>query len=139
MMPLPLGKVASSAAILNNKKILLIKRSTHASTFPGHWTFPSGGIEETDPSVKDAVVREVKEEVGLSFIPTAAWKFYESITNGKRYLALVHLGEWSGEIILQKSEASEWKFFTYAETARVPLAFAYQEVIQDLYDAGLIE
>ncbi|MFA5935965.1 MAG: NUDIX hydrolase [Patescibacteria group bacterium] len=139
MNPLPIGKIASSAAIFEGKKLLLIRRSPTASAYPNHWTFPSGGIEETDQSVGSAVIREVKEEVGLDFRPSKKWNFYESTTNGKRYFALVHLGEWSGTIQLQKEEASEWRFFTYTETKNLNLAFAYREVIDDLYTAGLVE
>lgn len=136
---LPIGKVASSAAILEKGKILLIKRAAHVSTYPNHWTFPSGGIEETDTSIRNAVIREVKEEVNLDFTPTKKFGFYETVTNGKRYVALVHLGEWSGEIKLQAEEVSEWHFFTHEETKRLELAFAYREVINDLHTAGLID
>jgi len=139
MPQLPLGKIASSAAIIDNHKLLLLKRASNASTFPDHWTFPSGGIEETDASIKDTVIREVKEEVNLDFTPTKKLSFYESFTNGKRYIALVHLGEWTGEIKLQEEEVSERKFFTYEETKSLELAFAYREVIDDLYTAGLIK
>ena len=138
MVQLPFGKVAGSAAIIKNKKVLLIKRSDQVSLYPGRWTFPSGGIEETDRSIQDTVIREVKEEVGLTFAPTKKFGFYESVANGKRYFALVHLGEWSGEIKLQEKEAVEWRFFTYEETSSLDLAFKYREVIDDLFVAGLV-
>lgn len=139
MNQLPIGKIASSAAIIEKGELLLIKRADHVLNYPGHWTFPSGGIEETDPSIYDAVIREVVEETGLNFIPTKKWNFYESVLNGKRYVALVHLGKWSGKIKLQNEEVSECQFFTYKETKQLNLAFAYKEVIDDLYKAGLIK
>lgn len=135
---LQLGKIAGSAAILDKGRILLLRRTERASTFPGHWTFPSGGIEETDSSVRDTVIREVKEETNIDFLPNRRWNFYESTANGKRYFALIHLGEWSGEIRAQETEVAEWGFFTYKETLALQLAFAYREVLDDLYSAKLI-
>lgn len=135
----PIGNIAGSAAIFEGKKILLIKRADNLSNYPGCWTFPSGKIEETDLSIADTVIREVREEVGLDFIPYKKWGFYQSLYNGKRHIALIHLGEWSGSVKLQKEEASDWRFFTYKETLSLDLAYAYKDAISDLHESGLIE
>lgn len=139
MSLLPWGRIASSAAIIKDGKILLLKRASSAKLFPNHFTFPSGGIEETDASVENAVTREVKEETGLDFVPKEKFGFYESVVSDKRYLALVHLGKWSGTITLQPEEISEHNFFTFEETHSLDLAFAYREVIKDLHSKGLIK
>ena len=139
MNNLQLGKVAGSAVIIENKKILLLKRNADKSLFPGFWTFASGGVEETDLSIQDTVVREVKEETNLDYIVNKKFGFYESTANGKRHFALVHLGSWVGNIVLQRKELSECGFFTYEEAIKLPLAFAYGEVINDLHAAGLIQ
>jgi ADP-ribose pyrophosphatase YjhB (NUDIX family) len=65
--------------------------------------------------VRDAVIREVKEETSLDFFSKEKLGFYESAVNGRRYIAFVHLGEWSGAIRLQPEEISEHKFFTFKE------------------------
>lgn len=135
---LPISRVAASAAILQDGKILLVKRVDDASTCPGMWTFPAGGVDATDQSVQEAVVREVKEETNLDFTPTRKWNFYESVADGKRAVSLVFLGDWTGTIKLQKEELSDWRFFTYEETREFELAFAYREVVDDLHDAGLL-
>ncbi|KAI9865695.1 MAG: hypothetical protein M1813_002153 [Trichoglossum hirsutum] len=44
--------------------LLLIKRS-EVDSYPGRWEVPSGSVERTDPTILDAVVREVFEETGL--------------------------------------------------------------------------
>ena len=137
--PLPIGRIAASAAIIENKRILLLKRSPHAKLFAGHWTFPSGGIEESDESVKAAVAREVKEETGLTFTPTQRFNFYESHAGGKRHFALVHLGTRTGDISLDHSEVSEYQWMSYKEAIKLPLAFAYSDVIGDLHRSGYIE
>lgn len=138
MVQLPWGRIAGSAAIIKDGKILLLKRVDSASLFPSCFTFPSGGIEETDISIREAVIREVKEETNLDFTPKEKFGFYESIIDSKRYLALVHLGEWSGKIKIQPEEVSEYNFFSFEETQSLSLAFAYREVIIDLHDRSLI-
>lgn len=139
MKKIVFGKVAGSAAIIEERKILLLKRSSSASLYPDHWTFPSGGIEETDASARETVIREVREETGIDFAPTEKLGFYESVVDGKRYFALVHLGVWSGNIQLQPEEIQEYRFCTSNEALSLPLAFAYKDVIQDLFTKGFID
>lgn len=137
--PIPLGKIAASAAITNNNKILLLRRASDAKLFPNYWTFPSGGIEETDPSAEQAVIREVKEETSLDFKPSQKLGFYESIADNKRHFALVHLGSWSGKINRQESEVSDFRWCTYDEAKKLKLAFAYKQVIEDLKKQKIIK
>lgn len=139
MKSIPLGKVAASAAITHNKKILLLCRAPNAKLFPNYWTFPSGGIEETDSSTEQAVIREVKEETNLDFQPLQKFGFYESVAGDKRHFALVHLGSWSGKINKQQSEVSDYKWCSYSEAKKLNLAFAYSEVLEDLKKEGVIK
>jgi len=139
MTKLPLGKIAGSAAVIQDNKVLLLKRATDSALFPDHWTFPSGSVEDSDLSIECASVREVKEETGLDFV--SKWKlgFYESHAGGKRHFALVHVGEVTGEIMLQETEVQSHGWFTYTEAKELPLAFAYAEVLNDLHKKGLLK
>lgn len=139
METLPLGKVAASAAVIRRNKILLLQRSEKSSLFASCWTFPSGGIEDSDLSTESAVSREVKEETGLDFIPKKKFGFYESHAGGKRHFALVHLGSCRGVLKLQESEVQNAQWFSYDETKKLNLAFAYPKVIKDLYKSKLIK
>ena len=57
--------VGCGAVILNEKnQVLLLKRSNTARNKPGHWTIPGGEVEFGE-RVEEALVREVKEEVGV--------------------------------------------------------------------------
>lgn len=134
-----IGRISGSAAIIKDKRILLTKRTPNLKRFPDYWTFPAGGIDETDESVEACVMREVKEETGLDFKPTKKLNFYESHADGERIISLVFLGEWEGEMRPEPKEVSEAKFFTYQQTKELKLAFAYKEVIGDLKELGLIE
>ncbi len=138
MVNYSLGRLAASAAIIKDKRILLIKRSMKCSRFPGFWSFPSGGIQPKDSSIEACVIREVLEEVSLEFKPKEKFGFYESISNNKRYVALIFLGDVKGEISCQRDEVSEAKFFSYEEIKSLEIAFVYGEVIDDLYHKTLI-
>ena len=54
--------VGVGVVIVNDGKLLLIKRGTEPSL--GKWSFPGGAVELGE-SVRDAAVRETKEECGL--------------------------------------------------------------------------
>ena len=54
--------VGAGALILKDDKLLLIKRGAHPGF--GKWSIP-GGLVELGEKVQDAMVREVKEEVGF--------------------------------------------------------------------------
>lgn len=46
-------------------KILLLKRSTREIYYPNVFEIPSGNVDDSDISLKDALAREAKEETGL--------------------------------------------------------------------------
>jgi mutator protein MutT len=75
-------KRIATAIILNNKEeILLQKKTLDYARFPGKWTLFGGEIEEGE-SAEEAVLRELKEEVGLdfrevSFLKKTLWGDYE--------------------------------------------------------------
>ena len=124
---------ATSAIILKDKKILLIKRSDYTKTFPKTWACP-GGRGEHGETPGQAVVRELKEEVNIDFKPIRLFKKgkYED-----REL-FRFLGEWSGNIKIQEEEITEYNWFSYEEAINLKLGFDYKEVIQMLHKEHLI-
>ena len=50
---------------MKGNRVLLIKRSPKARFFPGKWEFPGGKAEYKEHPDK-AIIRETKEEIGLS-------------------------------------------------------------------------
>jgi 8-oxo-dGTP diphosphatase len=57
--------IGCGAFILNEKRqVLMMKRNENCQNSAGHWTIP-GGTVEFNKRVEDAVVREIKEEIGL--------------------------------------------------------------------------
>ena len=74
-----LHEVVITAIIIKEGKYLIIRRSKNKKRFPGMWTVPGGRLETHDyistPKqtkeywynvLESALIREVKEEVGLA-------------------------------------------------------------------------
>ncbi len=77
-----LPRIAVSAIIVDEDKILLVKRATPPSK--GKWAFPGGKVEYGEKMV-DAVKREVREEVGLEIEPICVFQLVEIICLEKGY------------------------------------------------------
>ncbi len=55
-------KIGVGAVVFRGDDVLIIKRAK--PPFEGHWSIPGGGLEHGE-AVKDAVLREVREEASL--------------------------------------------------------------------------
>ncbi len=124
---------ASSAIILKDKKILLIKRSNYTPSFPKHWACP-GGRAEPNESPEQNVIREVKEEINLDFKPT---KLFATEKYQDRDLYRF-LGDWKGIITIQKEEIDDYDWFSYDDAVKLELAFDYKKIIEKLRKEELI-
>ncbi|KAL8741211.1 MAG: hypothetical protein Q9190_006158 [Brigantiaea leucoxantha] len=49
-----------------NSDILLLKRTAHEEFYPNTFEIPGGKVEESDPTILDAIKREVFEETGMA-------------------------------------------------------------------------
>lgn len=124
----------ASAAIIRDKKVLLVKRIKSAQFFPEHWAFP-GGRAESGESPGETVIREVKEETNLDFIPSQI--FMKGRYHDRQMFRFT--GEWSGNIELQEEELTDYGWFTCNEALKLKLAFDYENVIGTLCKMHLIE
>jgi len=58
-------KVAVGGVIISKNKVLIVQRSSDDKAYPNLWEVPSGKKEPLE-KVTEAVLREVKEETGLT-------------------------------------------------------------------------
>jgi len=125
--------IASSATIIRDKKLLLIKRSNYTKIFPEHWTCPGGRANEKETPEQN-VIREAKEEVNLKFKPK------ELIKTGQYEDRELYRfwGDWSGEVQIQEKEVTDWNWFSYDDAIKLKLAFDYRKVIEILRKKDLI-
>lgn len=77
----PVLKDAVMAVVRNGPRVLVIRRGKGVPR-PGYWTPVSGGLEPGEDQ-RDAVMREVREEVGLDVAPLG--KVWECLTDDGRY------------------------------------------------------
>ena len=103
--------------ILVNKdtdEILLLQRAGYIKPFGGKWGFVGGSIEESDKSPKDALIREIKEEIGitLTFNEEHKMKYFDKEThdNGSDTQYFIIELESKPEVKLSR-EHSRYKWF----------------------------
>ncbi len=120
--------LAASGIILENKKILLLQRSNYTENYPGFWGCP-GGRAEKGETAQENVIREVKEECNLNFLPTKIIK--TGIWQERKYYRF--LGNWSGEIKIQEEEVSDYNWFSFEKAMQLQLSFDYKEILEILY------
>jgi 8-oxo-dGTP diphosphatase len=123
----------ASGLILKENKILLVKRSSNANTFPNTWTCPGGRSKEGE-SPQQTAARELKEEVNLDFKPRMLFK--KGKHKGSELFRF--LGDWSGDVKIQEEELSDYNWFSYIDAIKLDLGFDYREIIEMLHLQKLI-
>jgi len=130
---------ATVAAIVTTEgsrppRILLTRRNVEP--FKGQWCLPGGHIHRYEP-VKDAIIREVKEETGLDFDAQFFSYFDEIIPQrGIHAVVMVFRGCGRGTLNAQPHEVTEAEWFSTDEARSLPLAFAHNEIL-DAYAAEI--
>ncbi len=108
--------------------ILLTKRNIEP--FRGKWCLPGGHIEPFE-TAKDAVIREVKEETDMDFMPDFFMYQDEILCEHKIHnVALFFRGEASSHPRADKTEVSEISWFTLEEALTMDLAFLHRKVLE---------
>ncbi|MCH8851891.1 MAG: NUDIX domain-containing protein [Planctomycetes bacterium] len=84
----------------------------------GYWCFVGGGIEDGE-SQEQALVREVREEVGLEVVPGE--KVWECLSIYKEWvLHCWTVRDSGGEVQADPREVAEHRWLTVAEIMRLP-------------------
>lgn len=97
--------------------------------FKGQWCIPGGHIDLYEP-VQEAIVREVKEEVGLDFDAHFFGYFDEIIP--ERYIhavVMVFVGTAQGTPSLDPVEVAEARWFNLDDARVLPLAFQHNGIL----------
>lgn len=109
------------AVLARDGRFLVVRRGPAASR-PGYWTPPSGRVEpgETQP---EALVREMREELGLDVVPVA--KVWECDTDDGRF----RLHWWTArvdddEMTPDQAEVAEARWVTPGEFGQLAPTFA---------------
>ncbi|MEK7125012.1 MAG: NUDIX hydrolase [Patescibacteria group bacterium] len=120
-------------AIITNKedRVLLIKRARGVGA--GLYALV-GGKPEPDENPKDAVIREVKEEIGLDFTPTGQSesldKSHDLVNPWRVYY---FTGTTRGELNLNKEEVLEVIFVSEEDISKINFAFDCKEKLYEYF------
>lgn len=110
------------------KRVLLAKRAKKPEQHK--WALVGGKVEMNEKSI-EAVVREVKEELNIDFLPR--FEFYgENLFPELHCLILYFSGEYSGSIQTKLDEILEVKFFSRSEIkAMENIAWDHKKVVME--------
>jgi ADP-ribose pyrophosphatase YjhB (NUDIX family) len=110
--------LAVSAAIFREGRVLIVRRARPPAN--GLYTLPGGGVELGE-TLEEAVVREVREETGLTIAPIALAGYRQAIARDdvgrveRHFVILPFAARWvSGEIALNE-ELAEAHWLSPAE------------------------
>jgi 8-oxo-dGTP diphosphatase len=132
-----------NALFVRGGKVLLARRSPHRAAYAGLWSFP-GGHQEVGETLNEALVREVREEVGVT--PTA-FEFISTIsdpnaqpTRPAAYHMYVVTAWDGGEPTFLGDEHTELRWFTLAAASALQdLALEeYGTLFDDLLNGGTL-
>jgi 8-oxo-dGTP pyrophosphatase MutT (NUDIX family) len=110
------GRCGAVAVVVRNGRLLVIRRSRHVVA-PGKYCFPGGGIEPGEGE-QEALVREIREELGTAFLPRR--RLWESVTRWGTRLAW-----WQGDldpatVSLNPAEVESVDWYTTDEMLALP-------------------
>ncbi len=112
-------RVSIKALVLDEQGRFLLSRE-----YDNRWDFPGGGYDHTDSSPRDALIRELREEMGVeiltmedtpSYFTTAKHRKWFSIANIFYKTTLKNLD------ITPSDECQEVQFFTPEEALKLDL------------------
>jgi 8-oxo-dGTP diphosphatase len=125
--------VGVGSIIIEDDHVLLVKRAN--PPIQGQWSIP-GGVLEVGELVREAAVREAREETGLVVEPGDLLGVYDRILHNheKRvqyhYVLIDFLCRRVGGELLAASDAAEVRWFTREELPELKLAEDTQDVIR---------
>jgi ADP-ribose pyrophosphatase YjhB (NUDIX family) len=120
--------------VLEDKRILLVKRSKNETKLANFWSVPWWKQDENE-SVEETVIRELKEEVWVVFKADKLFSEYSIETRHFYNFIWIRIGK----IILDESESDGYWWFNYEETKSLLIPNDIKEnIIEKLFEEGLI-
>ncbi|HUO16600.1 MAG TPA: NUDIX hydrolase [Verrucomicrobiae bacterium] len=129
--------VGVGAIILEDNRVLLVKRAH--PPIQGQWSIP-GGVLEVGELVREAAVREAREETGLIVEPGELLGVFDRVLRDaeKRvqyhYVLIDFLCKAVGGELRAASDAAEVRWFRRAELPELNLAKDTLEVIEKAFE-----
>lgn len=120
-------QLACDAIIIQNEKILLIKRAKEP--FKGWWAIPGGRLED-DETAEECLRREVKEETGIDIEQEKLIGIYSDPKRDPRgIVGAAYLCRIIGGNLAAGDDAGEVKWWPISELPE--LAFDHKKIVED--------
>lgn len=130
--------VGIGAIIIDGNRVILVKRAH--PPIQGHWSIP-GGVLEVGEMVREAAVREAREETGLIVETGELLGVYDRILRDPErrvqyhYVLIDFLCRTVGGELLAASDAADVRWFTREDLPTLNLAEDTLDVIQKGFKA----
>lgn len=124
--------VVVRAIILVNGKVLLGKRARGRGV---NQYALVGGKPECSETPEEAVIREVKEELGIGFKNIKPWKveYDKKSIPGESWNVYYFSGEREGQLSLKKDEVSDVVYVDRENIAKFDIAFDHKEILTEFF------
>jgi 8-oxo-dGTP diphosphatase len=126
---MPKSTVVGIITKRENDKVYILLARRNTEPYKDYWSIPGGHVEEKE-TTKEAVVREIKEEIGLNYKPRFLMTFDEKIPSKNiNAIVSIYTGTVTGEQSILKKEISEVNWFDISEVVSMDLAFLHNQVL----------
>ena len=107
---------AVTSVVMNNGKVLILKKSPRDWNYPNKWSFCSGYAKEFE-AAEETAIREIKEETGLKGRILKKGKIFETIDNKskKAWIVVPFLCEVKSRNIKLDHENTEYRWISHKE------------------------
>ncbi|MBX4205026.1 MAG: NUDIX hydrolase [Candidatus Doudnabacteria bacterium] len=135
-------KIVTRAILFNEKNEVLLGKRVRGGGI-GKWALV-GGKPEGNETPEEAIVREVKEELGLDFEPTIFGKVEDQVSADRAqdeqhaWDVYTFYGKYKGTPVFKSEEISELALVSKDTLDEFDIAFNHKEILQNFFDTWKI-
>jgi len=122
----------SDAAIIRHNKILLVQQRTQSDY--GLWGLPGGHVEVAE-TPEQAVIREIKEELGVALKRYKLFRVYETTKSANTLTLNTFTGTLDGAVKLNDDELLAYGWFSLESVEAMKDKLRVPNVLQQVRDA----
>ena len=125
-----------TGVVRNKGKVLILKKSPKDWNYPNKWSFCSGYVKEFE-ATEETVIREIKEETGLSarIIKKGKLLIINDKTNGKSWVVMPYLCDVKSSNVKLDHENADFMWINFEDIKKYPTVPGLQK---DLKVLGLL-